>query len=164
MIFNANGTRAIPIECAFAIIEVKTSLSTAELKAFCDKLREVRSFDRTAFKPGSNNNKIFTLSEPPQNIFPVLGYVFAIESSARLETLQGVLQGLMDISEAMSLPNSVYVNGRGCIAYHGPGSPYAEGAGWISFPNSRSRVARNEGSDSFLLFIGLMLDLLLVVL
>ena len=55
---------------------------------------------------------------------------------------------------------SVYVHSRGCVAYHGPtlGSP----SGWISYPNPQSTVARNEGPDAFFLFVGLLLDLLLV--
>lgn len=162
MLFNEYGTRAIPIECVFAIIEVKTSLGKADLTSFCDQLKNLRSFDRSALKVTTKDTKVFDLSDPPLNQFPILGYLVAVESSATLESLQSIPKELLSKDDFASLPNVVCVMDRGCLAYNGPGKPdLSLPPGWISYPNALSRTARYEDADAFLLFVGLLLDLLL---
>lgn len=162
VVFDEASTRVIPVECVFAVIEVKTALSAFELTSFCEGLEQLRSFERSAYRPAGTPEKRFMLSIPPTEHFPILGYLFAVESSATLAHLQHTLAASLSANQMLRLPNAVFVGGRGSLAYHGPSPPLFNSSGWISYPNASSKVARHEGPDAFLMFLVLMLDLLLV--
>ena len=161
VLFNENGTRAIPVECVFAIIEVKTRLSKGDLISFCSVLQTIRAFDRSALYPSPTLTKTFLLDDKPMNFFPILGYMFSMESSSKISGLQEEIQRMLSGTNLSRLPNCVYVSNEGCIAYNGPKTPTSPTPGWISYPNSLSKTARYEGKDAFLLFIVLLMDLLM---
>ena len=92
-IFYASGqVRVIPVECAYAVIEVKAKLDTGELERVFENMGSVRSLQKTAFYkyegPIVHSQFMYGTS---WDIWPINYYVFAYDS-VDLKTVADYIQ------------------------------------------------------------------------
>src|SRR5260370_33862236 len=81
-IFYEKGeVRVIPIECAYAVIEVKSNLDSEELKQAFTNMKSVRALKKAAyFDPRSINMPPLTFYGREYDIWPVHYFIFAADS------------------------------------------------------------------------------------
>lgn len=83
---NAN-TQVIPVECAYAVIEVKAKLDKRELYKTFENMKTVRGLEKTAFiKPSGHSILKDNLYGKEWDIWPINYYIFAY-NSIKLKTL-----------------------------------------------------------------------------
>lgn len=161
IIFEENGTRAIPIETVFAVCEIKSSVTRQHLKDALASAKQIRTMPRTAIKASGPITKQFMLSEPTLELFPVLYYIFSVESNTfNAISTEFKNQYLSEpIGETINLVHSLE---DGVLCYLKPNSPGVAGAGLCSYPTPGSHTVRSLDDNHGLLAFGLFLDLVLV--
>lgn len=83
---NAN-TQVIPVECAYAVIEVKAKLDKRELYKTFENMKTVRGLEKTAFiEPSEYSILKDNLYGKEWDIWPINYYIFAY-NSIKLKTL-----------------------------------------------------------------------------
>jgi len=78
--YQSGETRVIPIECAYAVIEVKARLSPSELESIYENMRSVRTLQKQSFVQHPLRMMVSTYGGQWE-IWPVNYFVFAFESS-----------------------------------------------------------------------------------
>jgi len=79
--YRSGNTRVIPIECAYAVIEVKAYLDTRELNSIFQNMESVRNLKKTAYiKPSGPIIYSDNLYGSKWEIWPINYYVFAYDS------------------------------------------------------------------------------------
>ncbi len=79
ILYRSAETRVIPVECAYAVIEVKASLDTAELDAVMANMDSVRSLQKLAYQPDFPLVRNVTIYGKEVPIWPVMYFLFAYE-------------------------------------------------------------------------------------
>lgn len=119
VLFFAGGVRVIPVECVYAIIEVKTSLDRAALEQCIRNMESVKSLLRIAYyEPGviAHHKKMYGMDLPDwQTIY----FVFAYESMPansiieQLEEYSKTVPINMRIDSIYSLEHGLITNANG---------------------------------------------------
>ena len=79
--YRSGDTRVIPVECAYAVIEVKANLDGDELDRVFENMESVRMLKKTAyFKPTGAISYSVKLYGSEREIWPINYYVFAYDS------------------------------------------------------------------------------------
>jgi hypothetical protein len=79
--YRSETTRVIPVECAYAVIEVKANLATQDLVAAFENMHSVRSLQKRAFvKPSGAVFTVSNLYGQEWDIRPVMYFIFAFDS------------------------------------------------------------------------------------
>lgn len=78
----AESIQIIPIECVYAVIEVKSKLDSVELNKSVENIQSIKKMSKSAFFMPENSQTINTVELYGQklNYFPVIGLVFAYSS------------------------------------------------------------------------------------
>src|SRR5260370_751632 len=95
--------RVIPIECAYAVIEVKAQLSPSKIPEIIDNMLSVRKLRKSAYYGEAGTPVIWeqhNLYGEPWNIWPVHYFVFAFEASE----LNAIGQRITEEHESRTLP------------------------------------------------------------
>lgn len=94
ILFESSDVRVIPIECAYAVIEVKAYLDKAELEKAYHNMKSVKSLEKQAFfyKQGPIVSKK-SLYGSEWGIWPMQHFVFAFDSPG-LDSVKSNLDGL----------------------------------------------------------------------
>ncbi len=79
--FMATGIRVIPIECAYAVIEVKTNLNGQALLECIENMKSVKSLVKQGFYRDSLIESGFTLYGQNFRDWPVMYFIFCFESN-----------------------------------------------------------------------------------
>lgn len=99
--------RVHPIESVHGVIEVKSRLNRAETLKACETIRSVKRLAKSSYYPD-------VLGRTPE---PTLGYIFAYESSTRIETIARNVWGWCEVHPPEEWPDAVYVLNRGVVAW-----------------------------------------------
>lgn len=78
--FSSGEDRIIPVECAYAVFEVKARLDTTELDKIFKNMESVRKLRKAAYHPGKGLFTTVDLYGRSWDIWPVNYYVFAFDS------------------------------------------------------------------------------------
>jgi hypothetical protein len=152
--FESEGTRVVPVEGTYAVIEVKAHLDTAEIGRIFENMLSVRALAKTAYVPNSgvivNRKRMYGAD---WEIWPVNYFVFAIDSDL-LEQCAAVIQQMHD---ARALPphrrvDSVCVLNRGVVF----NQVHTEsGVGFDALPDHASVLRCVQTEHALLLFFAL---------
>jgi hypothetical protein len=105
---SAGNVEVVPIECVYAVVEVKPRLGVRELDDAWNKIRAIKAMPKTAWYPDNS------VVRPSINIYgrswpylPVTGFVFAHESI----TLEGLANRLLGRAIRDNVPPSLCIDG-----------------------------------------------------
>jgi hypothetical protein len=120
-LLDSDDFRVLPVECVYAIIEVKSHLDGAQLRDAVHKISKVKSFDKQAFRPGGphKDHGTFRYGKEWWDFFPTAGYVFAY-SGTNLVRLSDQLQELQQDLPEEHCVDSIYVLDQGWITNRRP--------------------------------------------
>lgn len=121
-LWDGEDHRIVPAECVYAVIEVKSHLSTSELRSAFDSIRRVKALTRTAYRPQlAGLERTQEIRGERREVTPVFGHIFAYQG-AKIETLGEALAQLVSEEPNRNLwPDSVFVLDQGLIAWeHAP--------------------------------------------
>lgn len=79
ILYQSSQTRVIPIECVYAVIEVKAHLDTPELDNTLANMDSVRALEKLAFEPEYPLIRTIDLYGQSAQIWPVMYFLFAFE-------------------------------------------------------------------------------------
>ena len=115
--FQSTDTRVIPIECIYAVIEVKSCLDKSELEKSFQNMQSVKTLEKIAFFEPDNPIIIKTteLFGKKWSNWPVLYFVFAFDSSTSLESILSNLQDLVINTAVDKRIDSICVLSKGVI-------------------------------------------------
>lgn len=115
-IFCQSGeARVIPVECAYAAIEVKAYLDKAELEKAYKNMRSVKDLEKKAyFEPKGAIVSTNTLYGKAWSYWPIQHFVFAFDSPA-LITVRDNLNALQNHNETHKRIDSICILEKGVI-------------------------------------------------
>jgi len=113
--FQSADTRVIPVECVYAVIEVKAYLDKSELEKSFQNMRSVKELEKVAFfQPNSEIIETKNLFGKEWSHWPVTHFVFAFDSPG-LDSVLSNLQGLESGLEVHKRIDTVCILGKGVI-------------------------------------------------
>ncbi len=152
-IFYYSGSiRVIPVECAYAVIEVKANLNTCELNRAFENMKSVRALKKTAYAPSAGDvRNLRKLYGQVCEIWPINYYIFAYDSIG-LKTLANhiIRKHQADKLPCHSRIDAVCVLDKGVIC-----NRRADGK-IDALPEPGSEIIYNLTSRSLLLFYELV--------
>jgi hypothetical protein len=80
-LFHEGGYRILPAECVYAVIEVKSKLTLAELKKSMGTIAKVKAMPKTSFFPEPQQRVKTMYGREYVGFCPTVGFVFAYDSS-----------------------------------------------------------------------------------
>ena len=86
ILYRSSDIRVIPVECAYAVIEVKAHVDAAELDSVLTNMESVRTLQKLAFQPDFPMVRNVTIYGEQRPIWPVMYFLFAYDS-IELQTL-----------------------------------------------------------------------------
>lgn len=152
ILFRSGETRVIPVECAYAVFEVKSRLNTSELDKIFQNMDSVRHLEKRAFYPPSGD-LIYksNLYGRDWDFWPVNYFVFAFDSI----DLSKVVTYLDERHIAENRPewrriDSIFVLNKGVIF-----NSNLMGH-WDALPSPGSRLTCQNRQDALLIFYALI--------
>lgn len=152
--YQSRDIKVVPIECVYAVIEVKANLVKAELEKSFHNMRSVKQLKKKAFFP--SNSVIVqetTLYGRGWKYWPVQHYVFAFDSP----DLNSVLPNLNDIQASCPVHeriDSICILGKGVILNRS-----SDGMFWAA-PDPTSECVASHTQKPLLFFYTLISMLL----
>jgi hypothetical protein len=147
ILYELAEVRIIPVECAYAVIEVKTDLTSAALNLCIENMRSVKSMIKRAFyDEGVIVTPTMAYGKEYKD-WPLMYFVFAFDSAP----LNSIAQRLIESHSSSDLDkriDCIYTLQRGLLANNG-----VEGISAI--PSPTSKLVSIE-SDALLLFYALI--------
>jgi len=144
--FQSEETRVIPVECAYAVIEVKAFLDKSELEKSYENMKSVKSLSKKAFfKPKGVISHINTLYGKEWDFWPIHYFVFAYDSKG----LDSVLDNLNNYQQADDIPkriDAICVLEKGVILNQGPDGMFS------ALPGPGSKAVASFTSKPLMLF------------
>lgn len=150
ILFQSGEVRVIPVECVYAVIEVKAKLNKAELEKSYQNMESVKSLTKTAyFKQSGAIKDSNNLYGKKWSHWPLHHFIFAFES-IKLPTLLGYLNSLQSTNEVHFRIDTICVLNRGIIC-----NQHSDGF-FSALPEPKSTTVFSETSNSLLLFYSLL--------
>lgn len=103
VLFEQDGFRVIPVECAYAVIEVKTALTLTEVESSWKNMESAKELKKTAFYPDGVIIHDTTAYGKEYKDWPLMYFVFAFESAG----LQAVSSKLKILSEGTAIDKRI---------------------------------------------------------
>lgn len=148
--YQSGETRVIPIECAYAVIEVKAFLDKPELEKSYKNMQSVKSLSKKAFfKPKGVIFHPNTLYGKEWDFWPIHHFVFAYNSTG----LDSVLDNLNNFQQADDIHkriDAICVLEKGVILNQGPDGMFS------ALPVPGSRAVASFTSKPLMLFYALI--------
>jgi hypothetical protein len=153
--FKSENIRVIPVECVYAIVEVKAYLNSIELKRTFENMQSVRNLKKIAFiKPNVTDiiKRTCNLYGQEWEIWPISYFIFAFDSD-ELPKLSALLNKIHESASApeWSRIDTICVLDKGVICNY---SLSEEKFDALPSPNSKLYVCRTK--DALLLFYSLI--------
>jgi hypothetical protein len=148
--YQSGDTRVIPIECAYAVIEVKAFLDKPELEKSYKNMLSVKSLTKKAYF-GQKGVIIstHTLYGKEWDYWPIQHFVFAYDSTG-LDSVLDNLNTLQNTDEIHKRIDSICVLEKGVILNQGTDGMFS------ALPVPGSRAVASFTSKPLLLFYALM--------
>lgn len=117
VMYAADNLQIFPVECVYAVIEVKSHLNSSELKKSLVNIRTVKSMSKTAYVPDDDSDIKHPVYLYGQTLdhFPVLGIVFAYSSIKNIKILKDKLVETDDTSNSINNIDMVCILNKACI-------------------------------------------------
>jgi len=148
--YQSGDTRVIPIECAYAVIEVKAFLDKSELEKSYKNMLSVKSLIKKAyFGQKSRIVSTHTLYGKEWDYWPVQHFVFAYQSNG-LDSVLDNLNTLQNTDEIHKRIDSICVLEKGVILNQGTDGMFS------ALPVPGSKAVASFTSKPLLLFYALM--------
>lgn len=115
-LFERDDYRVVPVECLHGVIEVKSNLTTDELRKSWESIRQLKSMPKTAYSksPMSTSRQAYGQTYP---YVPVAGMVFGYDG-ANLDTLgQTMAELIAEEPDASKRIDSVWVLNEGGLVW-----------------------------------------------
>ena len=89
----SDNLQIIPVECVYAVIEVKSFLDSRELRKSVDNIRSIKQMSKSAYHMPKNHSLINTIELYDKHLdhFPVIGLVFSYSSIKSIKLLKNKL-------------------------------------------------------------------------
>lgn len=148
--YQSGEIRVIPIECVYAVIEVKAFLDKAELEKAHQNMLSIKSLNKKAyFKRNSIIQITHNLYEREWDFWPVNFFIFAFDSSS-LESVMSNLKNHQTGSEIHKRIDSICILEKGVILnQHNNGMLSA-------LPSKESRPIASLTSKPLLMFFAII--------
>jgi hypothetical protein len=148
--YESGEIRVIPIECAYAVIEVKAFLDKSELEKTYQNMRSVKSLVKKAyFEEKGMITHTHTLYGREWDHWPVHHFVFAYDSGS-IESVLNNLESLQASDEIHKRIDTICILERGVILNQG-----ADGM-FYALPVPGSKAIASQTSRALLLFYALI--------
>lgn len=146
VLYEFAGVRVIPVECAYAVIEVKAFLNKAERQAAFENMKSVKGLRKRAYHPGRDETAARVhLYGKWWTDWPIQYYVFAFDSDD-LETVADHLLTLQTEQEDHLRIDSACILRKGVIMNQ------LENGQYSALPEDGARVAASFTANPLLLF------------
>jgi hypothetical protein len=116
-LFSRNGYRILPIECVYAVIEVKSKLTWAELSKSTEAIAKVKQMPKAAFVKVPLALTCELYGEKYEGYTPVHGFVFGYDSSDLLTMSDDYLKKLREIPYDQRI-DAVWTLGKGSYTWY----------------------------------------------
>lgn len=148
--FQSGSTRVIPIECAYAVIEVKAYLDKTELGNSYQNMKSVKTLTKKAFfeRRGAIRERI-TLYRTEWSHWPINHFIFAYDS----EGLDSVLDNLDHLQVSDPVDKRIDMI---CVLAKGVILNKLTNGTFSALPEPGSLTVANHTEKSLLLFYALM--------
>lgn len=105
ILFSAGDTQIFPVECVYAVIEIKSRLNTQELKKSAEVIRSIKQMPKKAYIKVGNPAISHSVNLYGQEFyyFPILGLVFAYNSIKNIGLLRDKLIEIDDDDSLMNI-------------------------------------------------------------
>lgn len=113
---DGSGYRVVPVECLYAVIEVKSMLDQRELEDAYNKIKTAKLLPKLAYYRQNFIVRSSNLYGRRFGYFPTAGYVFAYDS-IDLTVLSAALAGLQSGTEPLEWIDGIFVLDKGLIGY-----------------------------------------------
>jgi hypothetical protein len=113
---DGGGYRVVPVECLYAVIEVKSMLDQRGLADAHEKIKTAKSLPKRAYFPQGFIQHSTTAYGRTFGYFPTAGYVFAYDS-IDLRVLSAALRQLQSTSDPQEWIDGIFVLDKGLISY-----------------------------------------------
>ncbi|NEJ46627.1 DUF6602 domain-containing protein [Rhizobium leguminosarum] len=123
VLFESNDLRVIPVECAYAVIEVKTDLSLAALDQCIENMKSVKVMKKVAFYEEGIIVRPTSVYGQEYQDWPLMYFVFAYES-APLASIADKLSATLKTAPLDKRIDCVYSLDRGLLANRTPDGLY----------------------------------------
>lgn len=121
IMYTAGDMQIFPVECVYAVIEVKSNLNSSELKMSIANIRSVKSMPKVAYVPQQGPIISTTnLHGKEMDHFPVLGFLFAYSS---IKNIKIIKDRLVESDDAINVANnldSICILNRAMITNYNP--------------------------------------------
>ncbi len=117
-LYGSTGNQLFPVECVYAVIEVKSTLTASELKKSYKNILSVKNMQKSAYETRWKTPQVTFLYGELYDTFPVLGFVFAYNSSMKLSTVRDELTQIDDNDNISKNIDSLYILRKGVIYNH----------------------------------------------
>jgi hypothetical protein len=152
ILYSNGDTRIIPVECAYAVIEIKARIETSTLREVLENMKSVRNLRKTAYVkvegPILQYDKLYGKQ---WEIWPINYYLFAYDSIG-MKTLGNNLQL---IHQEENLPEERRID-MVCVLDKGVICNKLKNGEYNALPEPESRLLLCETDQSLLLFYTLM--------
>jgi hypothetical protein len=115
---EGTGHRVVPAECVYAVIEVKSKLTTNELRGACENILSVKRRVKKAFSPAPYLVHYKRYGKEYEYL-PVTGIIFAFDSVS-LTKLGDTLAEWRTEHTPEETPDGVFVLGEGALSWTHP--------------------------------------------
>lgn len=97
VMYSTGEVQIFPVECVYAVIEVKSYINSNEIKKSVENIKSVKVMPKTSYVVNDGPIiKTVNLYGEEMNHFPVLGFIFAYDSINNLNILKNKLIELDD--------------------------------------------------------------------
>jgi len=121
IMYGAGDLQIFPVECVYAVMEVKSLLTSSELVKSIDNIRSVKAMQKIAYIP--RQGPIITtvdLYGEELDYFPVLGFVFAYDSIKNIKLLKDKLVEKDDTQDLKNNLDSICILNKAMITNYDP--------------------------------------------
>lgn len=148
--FQSGQVRVIPVECAYAVVEIKAYLDSGELERAFQNMQSVKALSKIAFiKPRGAVAYTHTLYGKEWDYWPTHYFIFAYDSP-RLKSVRTSLVQLQDSEEIHKRIDSICVLDKGVILNMSPEGMFS------ALPSPGSTIMASETTRPLLLFYTLI--------
>ncbi len=150
ILFQSGDTRVIPVECAYAVIEVKAFLDKTELEKSYKNMQSIKSLIKKAyFNQKGAIIHTNTLYGKEWDHWPIQHFVFAYDSPS-LDSVLGNFNSLQNSNEIHKRIDAICVLEKGVIMNQGTDGMFS------AIPVPGSRAVASSTSNPLLLFYALI--------
>lgn len=151
ILYEKEGLRVIPVECAYAVIEVKTVLSRSDFESCIKNMKSAKSLIKSAFYEEGIVARPTLAYGSEYKDWPLMYFVFAYESSP-LHSIADWLNREFNETPIDKRIDSIFSLERGLVTN-------VDGDKAFAIPNPSSKIAIYK-KDSLLLFYSLIIHYL----